>query len=80
LLHIKIWNCYIILVSVLQTRFFVQHRLYSSENLSKIYQILSEFAFDSGQSRIICAEKETAVTGQIKNCYIVIFTCLLKNM
>jgi hypothetical protein len=63
-------------------RFFVQHRLYSSENLSKIYQILSEFAFDSCQSRIIYAAKETAVTGQIKNCngYIVLVTCLLKNM
>jgi hypothetical protein len=52
----------------------VQHWLYSSENLSKIYQILSEFAFDSCQSRIIYAEKETAITGQIKNCngYIVL--------
>jgi hypothetical protein len=58
--------CYIVLVSVLQKRFFVQHRPYSSENLSKIYQILSKFSFDSCQSRIIYAEKETAVTGQIK--------------
>jgi hypothetical protein len=34
------------------------------------------------QSRIIYTEKETAVTGQIKNCngYIVLVTCLLKNM
>jgi hypothetical protein len=62
--------------------FFVKHRLYSSEDLSKIYQILSEFAFDSCQSRIIYAEKETAVTGQIKNFngYIVLVTCLTKNV
>jgi hypothetical protein len=60
----------------------VQHWLYSSENLYKIYQILSDFAFDSCQSRIIYAEKEMAVTGRIKNCngYIVLVTCILKNM
>jgi hypothetical protein len=70
------------MVSVLQKGFFVQHRLYSSKNLSKIYQILSEFAFNSCPSRIIYAEKETAVTGQIKNCngYMFLVTCLLKNM
>jgi hypothetical protein len=61
---------------------FVQHLLYRSENLSKIYQILLEFAFDSCQSSIIYAEKETAVNGQIKNRngYIVLVTCLLKYM
>jgi hypothetical protein len=68
--------------AVFEKTFFVQLRLYSSKNLSKIYQILSEFAFDSCQSRIIYAEKEMAITGQIKNFngYIVLVTCLLKNM
>jgi hypothetical protein len=38
-----------------------------------------EFAFDSCQSRIIYAEKETAGTGQIKNCNGYIVRCLLKK-
>jgi hypothetical protein len=48
--------------------FFKKKGFCATPALSKIYQILSELAFDSCQSRIIYAEGETAVTGQIINC------------
>jgi hypothetical protein len=51
----------------------VQLCLFSSERLPKLYIIL-KYVFDSNHSRIIQAEKLTAVTDQINNCscYIVL--------